>query len=265
MLFLIDPYVMSLGGYGEWRLRPRFVVPMISETAKIFKDENIVDGQTGLDFRFYVAHYINDNGYSIFGYLTAPPSLCPNNTCPNDYSSLLSAMDTNTDVQRVRREWKADVVVFIHGRSSSNYSTGIANVPTSGIAYRFKDWANLIVKYQEYRTDGFEHEAMHVIGADHSVYNPDPGYSFNKAYINYFWDYDKIPSEKVGFRSFMAYPGVCQSVTGDSDCVWFKRLSSPSTYLDVYGHDERVRLGSSNANNKSHVINMLRFATNWSH
>jgi len=266
ILYLVDPRIWTYSYEGK--IRTSLTVPGINETNNVLEEERLIDAESGYFFRFYTAHFVSPvTGNKVLGYVTAPPSLCPNDSCSSNFADLLARMNTNSDIRTLRNEWKADVVMLLHYVYDYRHNNweGVAGIPSNPTDTSFKNYANAIVYYHELKTATFIHESFHLLGARHSQYeSQNPGIGSVKAYIGSYKDYSQTPTENVGYRSLMSYNDVCTNVTGDQSCQWFKRLSSPSTRVTLYPQDRVFTLGSSLHNNKAQVIKLIRAVSNYS-
>ncbi|MBQ4844655.1 hypothetical protein J8M01_03900 [Pseudoalteromonas sp. MMG005] len=181
--------------------------------------------------------------------------MCPANYCSSNFYTLLNKMDTSQALRALKKAWKADIVLFIHNvYDPYNQVSGLAHIPTNPHDTTFKHVANGVAGYlSNYKVYPAAHELFHLIGAQHSKHNKKPGPLGHRAYIG---STKERNGDINGYRSFMAYEDVCKKATKGPYCQRYERISSRSTYVDLYG--KRVPLGNSHDDNKNAVLNLLR-------
>lgn len=159
MLYLVDPRIWTYSYEGK--IRKFFTVPGLIETNNVLEEERLIDAESGRFFRFYTAHFVSPaTGKEVFGFITAPSSLCPNASCSSNFADLLARMNTNSDVRALRNEWNADAVMLLHYVYDYRHNNweGVASIPSSPTDSSFKNYANAIVYYHQGKTATFIHE-----------------------------------------------------------------------------------------------------------
>ncbi len=261
ILFIVHPSIAKI--LPEYKFRAKYPIILLDKIADIFEKERIIDGTTNRDMRYHTAHepvYRGDR----YAYSLPPNDVCRDNVCTQNYESLLEKMVQSQELRKMRIEWNADVVLFVHAFWDPYAQiSGKAYKPVhkgdrgnKNHAFAVAGWGNNLYSPDIYPP---MHELFHVLGAGHSKYNPKPGNLRSKAFIG---SYKDANGDKNAIKSFMAYHDVCKQTTRESYCQQYDYFSSPTRYVDGYD-GKKLRLGSSYDNNKQAIIDFIREVTNY--
>jgi hypothetical protein len=268
ILWLVHPSIAKV--MRDYKFRSRYPIPVLKDIQNIFVNEKFVTGEAPnfIPFIYSTAYEkvpaSGGNFNSRYAYSLPPSDVC-GSSCPTDYKTILERMSNSPQLREMRRQWKADVVMFVHlSYDSTSQYAGLALTP-----YGYGDYRN---KHTGFAVAGWginpnpnlyypQHELMHILGAGHSRYNDVPGKSYARAFIGSYKDSN---GSVEAVRSFMAYDNICKETIKTSYCTVFPYLSSPSRLVDDYEKKKKIRLGAGRENNKKAVALYLREVSQYS-
>lgn len=129
-----------------------------------------VTTSSGLPIKFRVAY--DSNGQA--GHVMAPSGVCGHSTpCGLSYSAHIDNLIENTEVIKLRRKYRADIVIFV--RNADDNVSGLAGLATRPInATPLNASTASYATISQFGAAGvWAHEIGHLLGGDHSEYHVD--------------------------------------------------------------------------------------------
>ena len=211
---------------------------------------------------------------AIKGYEALPNPLCGSTAnCNKSYQEQLNELAASNEIKQLKIAHKADIAVIIRSTrqfDGPTYIEGMAKVAVPGDPMQAHKAVALV--HQQGGRITFAHEVAHVLGADHSSYNPAPGNSPAVAQLTFYDDTKHSAYHRDGLMSFMTYEHICENelimqnlVTpgrNSAKCDKVEQLSSNTTVVPPWSNIP-VPLGSGAINNRDRVNDISYKAVDW--
>ncbi|TDF41310.1 hypothetical protein EYS14_00145 [Alteromonadaceae bacterium M269] len=270
VLFIIDRRLFQSAGYNN--VRQHIIDGLTDARELMYQHGNGMATPEGGQWGVGVAHFRNQRRGFTFGYEVAPASLCTtSNPCDRDYLSLIRRLETDDDVQDLRKLYNADHVLYahpLHGLVNGNEVGGAANQPYT--PHLPDSDARLQVGIWSYNagTHVLVHELLHLLGAGHTEFNTNaprniPGH----AYIGIDTHYNPVFRKVLDhpYRTYMEHHEVCEQFASNQSigCMFLPTLSTAADFYQFNGNIYNI--GASFNDNYWAIYSTMPRSAKWSH